>query len=419
MQLSELPDLLITVDDCSTDPEVSRLLSSFCNDYPGKIKNYSLIQNHGVKGALKTGFENAIQSGCDLFINLDSDAIVKPNFITRLKELKQQFPDNIVSGFNSRNKRPDGKLRNPIISEHEGYALKAHCNGINMCINRDQYEKIVRPALNTGGNWDFNCTTSQPVVIAVPSLIEHIGFHSSMGHDSEEPDTAWDFERLSLPDVTLFGIDGRDPSGLLKSAEISQKRIDFGAVEIITEKLFEGREGYSKFCIERMTDYVKTSHVLIIHPDSCVLNPDAWDNDWLNYDYIGAPWPFDAHEVGNGGFSLRSKRLLDILKDAAPHFQRFHPEDEVICRLYRKWLEDAHGIKFAPVEVAERFSIEAYGARDRSYSGQFGYHGGNIDFINLPKWQRPYELGGLGKTRYAAVEEYLRKKALRPKRRPF
>ena len=61
-----------------------------------------------------------------------------------------------------------------------------------------------------------------------------------------------------------------------------------------------------------------------------------------------------------------------------------YPEDEKICRFYRRYLEKEYNIKFAPDEVANRFSIEAYGRVSlkgaNRYSGQFGFHGFNIDY---------------------------------------
>jgi hypothetical protein len=125
-------------------------------------------------------------------------------------------------------------------------------------------------------------------------------------------------------------------------------------------------EEYSRFVIKELVNHVSTSHVLIAQWDGYVLNPDAWKDEWLDYDYIGAVWHDGA--VGNGGFSLRSKRLLEALKDerfSAPFF----PEDEKICRDWGPVLEKDYGIKIAPPEIAADFSIE--GGR---YTNQFGFH---------------------------------------------
>lgn len=205
---------------------------------------------------------------------------------------------------------------------------------------------------------------------------------------------------INLPNVHLFGIDSHDPEGLLRAAEICQRGIKFGAVTMITDDLFtkggtaaKRREDYSRFCIQDMAKHIKKSHALIIHPDGFIQNPKAWDNSWLEYDYIGAPWVFyKEHMVGNGGFSLRSKRLLDIL--ARTELTNFHPEDSVICRDLRPWLEKKFNIRFAPVEVAKLFSIEGYGVDPNlnRYDGEFGFHGHHVRGLPIPV-KKPVKFG--------------------------
>lgn len=365
--------LTIIVDDASTE---QMPVPSFKHTY---LKH---TYNAGIKSALQTGIEWAIKEGCNTFINLDGDAIVKPNFITELLRLKRQHPDYIISGFNSFTKN-----RNPVISEHEDYYIKQYANGINLCFGIEHYNKFIKPNLLTAGNWDYEATRkTSGCIVAKPSLVQHIGFKSSMGH-RELPDYSFDFKQYNLPDVTLFGVDCRNVEGILRSAEISSMNIQYGETVILTERLFSGHDAYSDFCINRMPDYIHTSHALIIHHDGYVLNPDAWQNDWLEYDYIGAPWEWykDDYKNGNGGFNLRSKKLMDTVRKLKP--TTTHPEDSIICRELRPKLEKM-GIKFAPVEVCRKFSIEAYMAPDKTYRGQFGFHGRNVDMSSLPEWAR-------------------------------
>lgn len=189
--------------------------------------------------------------------------------------------------------------------------------------------------------------------------------------------------KLHLPDVTLFGVDAADPAGLLRASDICQEEIQFGAVKMITERIFpgstreEGRINYSKFMIKDLASHFSTSHVLTIHPDGFIQNPKAWKVNWLEWDYIGATWDwYNHHQCGNGGFSLRSKKLCDVLA-ADDHIDDYMPEDDRICRKYRPYLEEKYGIKFAPVEVCKLFSIEGYGLAPqfRVYNGEFGFHG--------------------------------------------
>ena len=383
-KLCPMPDSILLMDDASTDPQTLALIEDFTA--PCTVGKYRLGKNGGIKTSLRLGCDMAFAAGADLVINLDADALVKPQLIEELTRLHNQYDSAyIVSGFNSLNKDKRGELRSPIIAEGTKHYNKKHANGINMCFNQDQYNTIIRPALNNpSGNWDYDSTNQRGFIIAKPSLVQHIGFNSAMGHN-DEPDVAADFFELSLPSVTLFGIDAHDPQGLLRAAEICTRGVEFGAVKMITERLFQGREGYSKFCISDMAKHIDTSHVLIIHPDGYIQNPSAWNDEWLTYDYVGSSWWFkDGKNVGNGGFSLRSKKLLDVL--ATLELEQYHPEDEVICRQLRRWLEDNHGIKFAPTDVADRFAIEAYNvpAPDNVYSGQFGFHGYHVTGLPIP-----------------------------------
>jgi hypothetical protein len=103
--------------------------------------------------------------------------------------------------------------------------------------------------------------------------------------------------------------------------------------------------------------FVHTSHFLTVHLDGYILHPECWDPSWLEYDYIGAPWRASSSPiaVGNGGFSLRSCRLYDRIAQL-PSMPELSP-DHMVCYYYRKGLE-AEGFRWAPVEVAAKFSVE-------------------------------------------------------------
>jgi hypothetical protein len=128
---------------------------------------------------------------------------------------------------------------------------------------------------------------------------------------------------------------------------------------------------YSEFLLRGLVDHVRTDHCLVVQWDGFILDAGCWRPEFLDYDYIGAPWPqfHDGHDVGNGGFSLRSRRLLEACRD--PAFQLVHPEDLAICRLNRQLLEQQHGIRFAGRAVADRFAYE----RSTPPGMTFGFHG--------------------------------------------
>lgn len=378
--LPPYPCTVILINDCSTDPTSLDIANNFTLK-GANVELHNFPKNAGIKGALKYGWEYAFKKH-DIVINLDSDCIVKSDFFTTLLALREKH-EGIVSAFNSSDNR-----RNPVIKEHSNYLIKKHCNGASLCVTQELYSTYIQPSLSKAGNWDYNTSLlAGSCVVAKPSLVQHIGMVSSMGH-SLEPDVALDFPKIKLPDVTLFGIDAHDPVGIKRAAEISQRHIEFGDVKIITERLFRGREGYSEFCIKEMWKYVKTSHVLIIHADGYVQNPWAWNDDWLQWDIIGACWDwYNEHQNGNGGFTLRSKKLLNSIKDWKVTKELI--EDDYLCRTMRPTLE-RQGIKFAPVEVCKRFSIEGYGIKPQYniYNGEFGfhsYHPKGLPYPPLPK----------------------------------
>jgi hypothetical protein len=165
------------------------------------------------------------------------------------------------------------------------------------------------------------------------------------------------------------------------------KQCDFGAVKLFTTDeaqpnavkipAMRGIQEYCRFCIRDLCEYIETDYLLVVQYDGFILNGQAWSDEFLKYDYIGAPW--SGGLVGNGGFSLRSRRLMEacaLLPGQA------HPEDQFISRTHRRALE-AGGFKFAPRDVADRFAIEAAGfnpeqgswfSDQRKWSGQFGFH---------------------------------------------
>src|SRR5882672_191816 len=174
---------------------------------------------------------------------------------------------------------------------------------------------------------------------------------------------------INLPDVTLVTIDTACYDLARMAIEDSCQKLKFARVIVFTDRpdFFNVDETIKvevksideamKILWYKVPDYIRTSHALIIQWDGWVINHHLWDNNWLEYDYIGAPWTYeDGLNVGNGGFSLRSKRLMSLVATDS-NFQYKHPEDYYICRIYRRELE-AYGLKWPEVAVAERFSFE-------------------------------------------------------------
>jgi Protein of unknown function (DUF5672)/SEC-C motif len=206
--------------------------------------------------------------------------------------------------------------------------------------------------------------------------------------------------KLNLTDVTLLTASSVAIDDTHAALLHCLRGIDFGAVKMLSPLLPATPDsrvqyiyippldlvGYSRLMIDRLSAYVQTSHCLIVQADGFVLDPERWQREFLQYDYIGAPWPVSGFEssgkkyvnnVGNGGFSLRSKKLLEVTSSMG--FDRYDfpikSEDLLICHyLYEEMC--ATGIRFAPPQLAAQFSIESASANyGRSLDTVFGFHG--------------------------------------------
>lgn len=212
--------------------------------------------------------------------------------------------------------------------------------------------------------------------------------------------TAQQFKDITLITVTSINVDAA-----ANALIVSSEGCNFGAVKLLSPTkptaLPDSIEhilipaidfiGYSKFMIEDLHKFVNTKFCLVIQADGFVVNAHLWRSEFLEYDYIGAPWPrvvsinngrdgrfvFDKNMVGNGGFSLRSKKLLEICSRIKFDTLRFpiKSEDVIICHYLYQNMLDA-GIKFAPIHVANIFAIESL-VQDLNIdlTSSFGFHG--------------------------------------------
>jgi hypothetical protein len=204
---------------------------------------------------------------------------------------------------------------------------------------------------------------------------------------------------LHLKNVTLLSANGASDSDLsLAALQVSSRHIQFGAIKLLAaaapSRIIPSHiefisipkmdlEGYNRFSIKNFVKYADTDFVLIVQPDGFVLNLGRWQSRFLNYDYIGAPWPeefcgkFPNYRVGNSGFCLRSRRFLE--EAARLYYSRGSADDVFFCRRKREILE-SKGIRYAPPKIAANFSVEFSvpenpGADLRNV---FGFHGGRV-----------------------------------------
>lgn len=194
--------------------------------------------------------------------------------------------------------------------------------------------------------------------------------------------------KLKLPDVTICSADSAFVDFTARALVKSMEGVEFGDAILFSDRPRDGPfryvriapltsvEAYSAFCLEEMVKWIRTPRVLVVQWDGYVINPGAWANTFRKFDYIGAAWhglSFPrGRMVGNGGFSLRSHKLLKALTRLPAVEMAGEPEDRVICHQQRAKLERQFGIRYAPVKIADRFSYE-YNKPGTKLP--FGFHG--------------------------------------------
>jgi hypothetical protein len=209
--------------------------------------------------------------------------------------------------------------------------------------------------------------------------------------------------RLPLAQVTLCAVETRMPVLALQSLLRSMDCVDFGrvilftdgwtprcvvpGVELIDIDAIDSEAQYSQFMLRRLAYYVRSSHALVTRWDGFVNDASAWTPEFLVHDYVASVWPDqpEGQSVGSGGFSLRSRRFLRAGLD--PRITEEHPDDAVMCRGRREFLERVHGVSFAPTPLARRFAAGGELAAGPS----FGFHGVQhlprlLDEPTLTRW---------------------------------
>ena len=193
---------------------------------------------------------------------------------------------------------------------------------------------------------------------------------------------------LDLSRVTLLFVETRAHAITERVIADCISKANFGDILIYTDKPdliridpnrrartilcenFPNKKEAGQFYYSEAMKNVKTDFALMLEWDAGIINPANWRSEFFDYDYIGAPWNTgDDMKVGNGGFTLMSKRLGQFLCDHRREFPVYTDWD--VCRTWRRQLEQAGNFKWAPYGVAQDFSWEL---APRSPSS-FGWHG--------------------------------------------
>ena len=182
-------------------------------------------------------------------------------------------------------------------------------------------------------------------------------------------------KKIDLQDITLCSVDCVEPQLALESLIYSSREINFGKIILFSNiqpvdipdnisfiriPKITSLIDYSNFILTKLNSYIETDFCITVHADGFIHNPHLWIDEFKEWDYIGAPWPTHLYfvdektRVGNGGVSLRSKRLL---QETSKYSNINMHEDHFICQYLRDNLKQKN-IRIAPLHIAKLFSIE-------------------------------------------------------------
>lgn len=251
--------------------------------------------------------------------------------------------------------------------------------------------------------------------------------------------------------LTIVSVHGHnDGSSALLSIEHSMKQLPGSRGLLLSlrppENLPDGIEWrqiynldyaeYSVFMMHCLGSFIETDYCLVVQDDGWVLNGENWKDEYYDYDYIGAPshcgfsdehiylhfsWARakePVYVVQNGGFSLRSKKLLEVCnKNGIAHQNgndvHYWNEDAQLSALLKPVLEEC-GMRFAPLELAKHFSVEYIDSifhADTDFKKLVGHHAQSRKLISPMHvrmeftWQQANQI--TGEARFAELLQEL------------
>lgn len=192
---------------------------------------------------------------------------------------------------------------------------------------------------------------------------------------------------LKLPQVTLVALGNTNVLGMANALERSSREIEWGAVKLITELHCMSIDEWNHAIIFDLRRFIDTDFCMLIHPDGFVVNPESWRPEFLNYDYIGAPWPLPTDDysyrtpdgeivrVGNS-VSIRSKEMLHLPYQLEVVWRSYfgNTNEDGFLTCHNRRLFQHYGARYAPIEVAKHFSREMDIPENADVESPFAFH---------------------------------------------
>ena len=243
---------------------------------------------------------------------------------------------------------------------------------------------------------------------------------------------------MSLGDITYLSIvpnksqkKYQDIDSIIKIGNNSSDKLNFGKKIIYTYQKptidsgdFEIKiideiphNEFNDFVLQNYSKLFDTDYAINFHSDGFIQNQEAWDDIFLEYDYIGAPIVIRMSEkeylplVGNGGFSLRSKKICEkikelkssdylpqyldawgdmlITKDLFKILPTFFKNEDLYIGLFCNKILKEKGFKISDLKTASLFSTEHFSLLNNISSNSledmacsFGFH--EINALRTP-----------------------------------
>ena len=174
--------IIYIIDDKSTDQETINLINNF------EINNIEIIKhtndtNQGIQNNIKNGYDFLNRKRCEYITNIDSDVIMKKNWLPKLEETYKSIDTSnditthkfILTGFNTT------QHSHKIYKTYDNFYEKKNIGGINHFFHNSLFGEI-DSKLNKQkyDHWDnrlceYCLQNNIGLFCTKPSVIQHIG----------------------------------------------------------------------------------------------------------------------------------------------------------------------------------------------------------------------------------------------------
>lgn len=188
-----------------------------------------------------------------------------------------------------------------------------------------------------------------------------------------------------LPQVTLIALATRDVEATARAMEYSCRDIEFGSIVLLSPHKpvtsldlqwihidpFPSIDNWNEYIVYNLWKHFDTDYCFLVHADGAICNPDKWQDIWLQYDYIGAPWDHETAVAIQGGrdqmysrvgnsVGLRSRKLCKLPTGIQLEWKRFNADcnEDTFISCHNRKIFEACGMRFASFEVAVEFGRE-------------------------------------------------------------